>query len=789
MKDKANLFQGYRRISIITFTMVLLGAFSLGALQFYDRLRYEQELIKEQFEQSISSLELIVASCTQYIESMQLLSQEYYTTSDKQGSHYLFEHLKYDSNLKYSHLNEVPSRFESDLYGNLTGNIDINNISEDKTREINMSLRLNSVFRAAQKSIPNTAWAYYTSNDFINIYPWVSSPDFRFSQELLTHEFYTNANLDKNPDKGFFWTSAYRDEAGSGWMVTCAAPIYEKEKFKGSVGIDITLEELSNIISKSQLDIGEIFLVEGDSVLAHPSHFPNTTQKMIKLADVLPDDIYKDFNGFSDWKDKEMLKINGYYVYYEQLPHAPWKIVYVATVSETYIDIISKIGLILFFATISIFIVLLYSNFVIRRDFIRPSQNLIIHLQNENANFRTKYNNIPEAWEVWFEIITDIFQAKRDLHNQLRKHADTLEQQVEERTSQLLDKTEELLKKNDALIISETQILKKSHEVSRVNQSLTLSNAKLTQREFQLHQKNEQLEYASKKIKSSISYAKKIQHAILVDKEVIFSHFKEAFIFAKAKDIVTGDFYWFSELTHHVFFDRIEVQAVEPLQQGTNNEAPRLGYDLAIPESQAEAQELQILIAGDCTGHGVPGAFMTVMANDLLNAIINEKHITKPEQILYELDKKVSTSLQNEGTKTLPDGMDMSVCVIDQKNKKLTFSGAKNPLFWIRNGEMTVVKGSKASIGSSAIKAEKVFETHSIDIEEGDIFYIFSDGYQDQFGGENDTKYLTKNFRKLLLDISSLPMHSQEKYLEREFNEWKKDKEQTDDILVIGFKI
>jgi len=178
-----------------------------------------------------------------------------------------------------------------------------------------------------------------------------------------------------------------------------------------------------------------------------------------------------------------------------------------------------------------------------------------------------------------------------------------------------------------------------------------------------------------------------------------------------------------------------------------------------------------------------------VMANDLLNAIINEKHITKPDQILYELDKKVSTALQSEGAKTLPDGMDMSVCVIDQKNKKLTFSGAKNPLFWIRDGEMTVIKGSKVSIGSSSIKTEKIFETHTIDIKKDDIFYIFSDGYQDQFGGENDTKYLTKNFRKLLLDISSLPMNSQEKYLEREFNEWKKDKEQTDDILIIGFKI
>ena len=143
MKDKANLFQGYRRISIITFIMVLLGAFSLGSLQFYDRLRYEQELVKEQFEQSISNLELIVASCAQHIESMQLLAEEYYLTSDKQNDHYLFEHLKYDPILKHSHLNDVPSRYKKSLYGNLTGNIDINSISEAKKREMNMSLRLN----------------------------------------------------------------------------------------------------------------------------------------------------------------------------------------------------------------------------------------------------------------------------------------------------------------------------------------------------------------------------------------------------------------------------------------------------------------------------------------------------------------------------------------------------------------------------------------------------------------------------------------------------------------------
>lgn len=790
MKDKANLFKGYERISILTFSMILIGALGLGYLQFHDRLAYEQEHVKEQFERSISSLELITASCTQHIESMQLLANEYYVSLDNKNSHYLYQYLEYDTNLKYSHLNVVPPKFEQDLYANLTGNLDIKAISEDKKREINMALKLNPLFQAAKKSIPNSAWAYYVSSDFINIYPWVASPDFHFTEEVLSHEFYTNSRPERNPDRKIFWTRPYKDEAGLGWMVTCAAPIYDRDRFKGSVAIDITLGELSNVISKSQLKIGEIFLVEGDSVLAHPKNAPNTAKKMITLQDILPQDVYKDFKGFSQWQPQEMLLIDGYYIYYEDLPHAPWKIVYVASASETYMAMMSTTGLILLAATLCILFVLIYSNFVIRRDFIRPSQNLIIHLQNENANFRTKYANIPKAWEIWFEIITDIFQTKRDLHNQLRKHADTLEQQVEDRTIELVEKTEELLTKNEAMIATERQILKKSHEVSRINQSLTLSNAKLTQSEYQLHQKNGQLEHASKKINSSISYAQKIQNAILADKEVVFSQFKEGFIFAKAKDIVTGDFHWFSKVTHHVFFDRIEVQAAEPIANHAHNpEIARLGYDSVIPENQSDAQELQILIAGDCTGHGVPGAFMTVMANDLLNAIVNEKHITQPAQILYELDKKVSGAFENEGARTLPDGMDMSICVIDKKNKKLRFSGAKNPLFWIRNGELTVIKGSKSSIGSSSFKTKKVFETHTIAIEENDIFYLFSDGYQDQFGGKNDTKYLTKNFRKLLLDISPLPMVSQEKYLEREFNEWKGEQEQTDDILIIGFKI
>ena len=264
----------------------------------------------------------------------------------------------------------------------------------------------------------------------------------------------------------------------------------------------------------------------------------------------------------------------------------------------------------------------------------------------------------------------------------------------------------------------------------------------------------EKIEEINKHTIASITYASRIQKAILGNINEITPKFKDAFIFLKPHSIVSGDFYWFSELKN------------------------------------IEKGDLQIIIAADCTGHGVPGAFMTVMGHDFLEEIVNKQNILLPNKILHELDKRVISNLKKEtSAEQVDDGMDITILVYEKDNKKLHFSGANNPMFYVRNNELTQIKGSKFPIGGDEIgERKKEYVLNTIEVEENDKFYIFSDGFQDQFGGEKNRKYLTKFFKELILKNSHYAMSKQKQLLETELLEWKSNRNQTDDILIIGLE-
>ncbi len=280
----------------------------------------------------------------------------------------------------------------------------------------------------------------------------------------------------------------------------------------------------------------------------------------------------------------------------------------------------------------------------------------------------------------------------------------------------------------------------------KIRQLLSLTAEKNEELKIQ----NEIIEDKNKQITNSIQYAQRIQQAILGDQNEIRQYFSESFVFFQPRNIVSGDFYWFSSITPHE----------------------------------------TVLVAADCTGHGVPGAFMTVMGANFLDEIINNQGLRKPSEILKVLDQKVISSTNRQTSEQkVNDGMDLVLVKIDTHAQKAYFSGAKNSLYLVRNQEIKEIKGSKSPIGSLQFKQEKIFETVEIDLEKGDILYLASDGFQDQFGGTEKRKYMTKRFRELLLTISILPMHQQDEKLRSVWQDWKGNLAQTDDILVIGVKI
>lgn len=273
--------------------------------------------------------------------------------------------------------------------------------------------------------------------------------------------------------------------------------------------------------------------------------------------------------------------------------------------------------------------------------------------------------------------------------------------------------------------------------------ALQVSNSLLAQQKAITEQKNED-------ITDSIHYAKGIQTAILGSTRPLAEWFDEAFVFYEPKDILGGDFYWFHK----------------------------------------NAQtDVVTVIAADCTGHGVPAALMTVLGNSLLDEIVIQKGVTSPDQILIELDLRIIESLGGNATASqrMHDGMDMSVLSISEK--EIRFAGANNPLLLIGKNGMQLVKGSKYPIGSEQYDGSKVFDLHTFERMKGSCAYLFTDGFQDQFGGPDGRKYMSRNFRELLHELRNLPMMQQQAVLQRDFKEWKGDIEQTDDVLVVGIKL
>ncbi len=259
----------------------------------------------------------------------------------------------------------------------------------------------------------------------------------------------------------------------------------------------------------------------------------------------------------------------------------------------------------------------------------------------------------------------------------------------------------------------------------------------------------EVIEQKNKDITDSINYAKRIQTAILPSKQFIEQLFPESFVLYQPRDIVSGDFYFF-----------------------------------------ARSGNKRIAAVCDCTGHGVPGAFMSMIGNDLLNRIVNELEITDTAKILNELHKNILSSLNQEaGKRTSSDGMDISILCYDEDKKTIQLSGAVRPAYYVdSNGNLHEVKCDRYAIGTNAV-SDISFISRTISLSGKTTIYLFSDGYADQFGGNEGKKFMTKRFKETLLSIQKKTMDEQERALDSAMQAWKKGEEQVDDILVVGIRI
>lgn len=289
------------------------------------------------------------------------------------------------------------------------------------------------------------------------------------------------------------------------------------------------------------------------------------------------------------------------------------------------------------------------------------------------------------------------------------------------------------LRENERVL--EAKVIERTEEVVRQKEEIEIQNRKL--------------EILYKHITDSIRYAKRLQDAILPKQATLDRLLPESFVLFKPKDIVSGDFYWLFETPKRIFIAVV-----------------------------------------DCTGHGVPGAFMSIVAHNMLNQIVKEKPELDAAQFLNELNSLAGRTInQHSEDSAVRDGMDMTLCILEKESNMMDIAGANNPLYIFRNDNLQELRADKLPIGYLEDRPSRQFTNNRIQLQKGDTLYLFSDGYADQFGGPKGKKFMVGQFRSFLNQIHKQPMKDQYRTLDMTIEQWRGNLEQVDDILVVGFRV
>jgi serine phosphatase RsbU (regulator of sigma subunit) len=370
-------------------------------------------------------------------------------------------------------------------------------------------------------------------------------------------------------------------------------------------------------------------------------------------------------------------------------------------------------------------------------------------LQTESAVLNGLINQADLSQET--KILQDLAAKESEKAMDLKENEIVRIRQQQELQSLQLEQSQTVLQQRKVMIISAfggiALVLILLVMSTRAFYLKRKDNKRLAKQKKEITGMNEALNERNGEISSSIEYAKRLQTSILPSPGLLNTRIKDHFVLFMPKQRVSGDFYWWTQIEDHV-----------------------------------------VITAVDCTGHGVPGAFMSMLGVSMLREIVSKEYVSHPGVILRRLRKEVMYALKQTGEfGEQKDGMDMALVSINMENLECQFAGANNPLYLVRNGELTEFKGDRMPIAIHQ-NMDK-FKMHEIQLQPGDHLYLFSDGYVDQFGGPDDKKFKFKAFRQMLVDNATQPMKKQKQILERTISEWKGDRDQVDDIVVLGLEI
>lgn len=407
----------YNKIMLYTFLAVLLVSALLISIQTMSEAKYKNNQLIEQFKTEAVAIDNLIVRVTVLLDVMQNNAQDFFTDPRATSSFY-FSGLAPVGTNEYG-LDQIPAPYHASDTGNLTGKGSLAELHDELKNEIEMALSLNSAFKSTLNSVPNAAWVYYTSkNNFINLYPWVPSSDFKFTDKLHKKEFYTRGVPAANPGRNTFWTSIYLDEAGKGVMVTAAKPIYHKSEFLGTVAIDFTLEELGNYVKEFRPGLGELSIINNAGQLLAHTHTPLTENSV--FTDALPKGVTgSDFS--ASCRDLQLVQLEGYQYICYQLTNAPWQMIYLEKTQSFVSRIFSSIGTVFIVLLTALGILLYLIKKLTFREFIYPAESLVRHIAKQGVDEKSSPRVVPAPWLPWFSKISETFQQNRNLIDEIKQ--------------------------------------------------------------------------------------------------------------------------------------------------------------------------------------------------------------------------------------------------------------------------------------------------------------------------------------------------------------------------------
>lgn len=441
---------------IVTFFLVLDRQYSIN-------VDHQHQILQQNFNDHADQLDSLLSRVTTWMESMRTKAE--FDLFESRQINVLpysstFSMLQEATDAFRFHLDDVRKPYSLDMVGNLTGKGNLSGRSFSFDREIRMALNLNPYFQASFRAIQNAAWVYYTSaRGFINSYPWVSSEDYRYSDDLLNHEFFLLGTPGKNPDRQLFWTGIYTDEYGKGLMTTCAVPIYDQQHFLGTVALDLTVDFFNRQLRQFHVGGGTIFIVNDRQQLV--AHSPSTTSDstaLLSLQDMLAPFPGIEANTMQLVPENRLTHDGGYLILRYQLHHAPWQVYFLLKPASKWHGYLHTMGIGDFTLIIGMGILMAAIFLNTHFRFILPSGKLVQFIMDQGISpLPPLPKKIPTAWLPWFKKISNTFSDNERLAREIRQQNEMLEKRVEERTLELLESNRQLQRESEEHLAAEKE--------------------------------------------------------------------------------------------------------------------------------------------------------------------------------------------------------------------------------------------------------------------------------------------------------------------------------------------